>query len=85
MKAYLDRVIIESHPPGEVNGVALPSGYTWHQARGKVLASNSDDIPVGCEAYIYPEAGERFQMGDGKWIRVVEEWDVIAIREREDE
>lgn len=77
----LDRVILSSDPPGMVNGVALPEVYTWRQAKGEVIASNCDDIPVGSLAYVQPGAGERVYLGGGKWALIVEEHEVLALIE----
>ena len=77
--AVLDHVILTSDPPGMVGGIAMPEQFGWRQATGTVLASNSEDIPVGAKAWIYPGAGERLDLGRGEFVRVVEEWDVIAI------
>ena len=79
LQPNLDRVILKSDPPGMVNGVALPDGYSWMQAKGEVLASNSCDIPVGSEVYILPGAGDRIEIARGQWVRIVEEHDVLAL------
>lgn len=78
-----DRVILASDKPGMVRGVALPDGYNWIQAKGEVLASNSDEIPVGATVLIVPGSGERVKLDRNTWVLVVEEWDCLAIVEEE--
>lgn len=79
VRPHLDRVILESDKPGFVRGVALPDGYTWIQAKGEVVASNTDALPPGAVVLIRPGAGERIRLGRDRWVLIVEEWDCLAV------